>query len=111
MKKMRFLAAGLLLSCAAYATPDLPFVQAVSVKYTVPAGLKMIKVITDYNDNVHVLTTQGFYRLSGNELVRDLRFRPLAQKIPLDVTTQEVSGHLYYLYPDKCLTNGYAAFC
>ncbi|MDQ0106728.1 hypothetical protein J2T02_001839 [Chitinophaga terrae (ex Kim and Jung 2007)] len=108
MKKSCFLAAGLLFSCAAYATPDLPFIQAVSVKYTVPAGLQMIKVITDYNDNVHVLTTQGFYRVSGNELVKDLRFRPLAQKIPVDVTTQETSGHLYYLYPDKCLTNGYA---
>ncbi|RFS21933.1 hypothetical protein DVR12_14885 [Chitinophaga silvatica] len=108
MRKFSFLAAGLLLSCAAYATPDLPFTQAVSVKYTVPAGLKMIKVITDYNDNVHVLTAQGFYRVSGTELVRDLRFRPLAQKIPVDVTTQEESGHLYYLYPDKCLTNGYA---
>ncbi|CAL1518996.1 hypothetical protein [Chitinophaga sp. MM2321] len=108
MKKITYLAAGLLLSCAAYATPDLPFTQAVSIKYNVPAGLQMRKVIIDYNDNVQVLTTQGFYRVSGNDLVRDLRFRPLAQKIPVDVTTQEGSGHLYYLYADKCLTNGYA---
>lgn len=108
MKKIIYLAAGLLLSCAAYATPEQPFGQAVSVKYNVPKGLQLIKVITDYNDNVQVLTAQGFYRLSGNDLVRDLRFRPLAQKIPVDVTTQEGAGHLYYLYADKCLTNGYA---
>lgn len=108
MKKLTNLAAALLLSCATYATSDQPFTQAVSVKYHVPAGLQLLKVITDYNDNVQVLTSQGFYRLSGNDLVRDLRFRPLAQKVPVDVTTQESSGHLYYLYPDKCLTNGYA---
>lgn len=108
MKKITYLAAALLLSCSARATSDLPFTQAVSVKYNVPQGLELIKVITDYNDNVQVLTKQGFYRLSGNDLVRDLRFRPLAQKIPVDVTTQEGSGHLYYLYADKCLTNGYA---
>ncbi|HEY9262636.1 hypothetical protein [Chitinophaga sp.] len=108
MKKLTNLAAGLLLSCATYATSDQPFTQAVSVKYHVPAGLQLLKVITDYNDNVQVLTSQGFYRLSGNDLVRDLRFRPLAQKIPVDVTTRETSGHLYYLYADKCLTNGYA---
>lgn len=108
MKKLANLAAGLLLSCATYATSDQPFTQAVSVQYHVPAGLQLLKVITDYNDNVQVLTSQGFYRLNGNDLVRDLRFRPLAQKMPVDVTTQESSGHLYYLYADKCLTNGYA---
>ncbi|MBO9731390.1 MAG: hypothetical protein J7623_22310 [Chitinophaga sp.] len=108
MKKLSILAAGLLLWCTSHATPDQPFTQAVSVKYQVPAGLQLLKVITDYNDNVQVLTSQGFYRLSGNDLVRDVRFRPLAQKIPVDVTTQETTGHLYYLYADKCLTNGYA---
>jgi hypothetical protein len=108
MKKLANLAAGLLLSCVTYAATDTSFTQAVSVKYHIPAGLQLLKVITDYNNNVQVLTTQGFYRLNGNDLVKDLRFRPLAQKIPVDVTTQENSGHLYYLYPDKCLTNGHA---
>jgi hypothetical protein len=108
MKKLVYLATGVFLSCSAYATPDQPFLQAVSVQYHVPEGLQLLKVITDYNDNVQVLTKQGFYRLSGNNLVRDIRFRPLAQRIPTDVTTQEGSGHLYYLYDDKCLTNGYA---
>lgn len=108
MKKLVYLATGVFLSCSAYATPDQPFLQAVSVQYHVPEGLQLLKVITDYNDNVQVLTKQGFYRLSGNNLVRDMRFRPLAQRIPTDVTTQEGSGHLYYLYDDKCLTNGYA---
>ncbi|MFY0256292.1 hypothetical protein ACDQ55_20320 [Chitinophaga sp. 30R24] len=118
MKKFTHLSVGLLLAGAVTASPclsglrgavpDLPYTQAVAVKFNVPAGLKMQKVIIDYNDNVQVLATDGFYRLSGNDLVKDLRFRPLAQKIPVDVTTQEGSGHLYYLYEDQCLTNGYA---
>lgn len=108
MKKLASLAAVMLLSYVTYATPDRPFMQAVSVQFHVPAGLELLKVIADYNDNVQVLTSQGFYRLNGNDLVKDLRFRPLAKKVPVDVTTQEGSGHLYYLYTDKCLTNGYA---
>ncbi|WP_343704280.1 hypothetical protein [Chitinophaga sp.] len=96
---------------AAGQATDFPFHQPVSLQYAMPDELKgsvLKKVITDYNDNVHVLTDKGFYRTSGEALVRDVRFRPLAEKIPLDVTAQEGSGHLYYLYADKWLTNGYA---
>ena len=96
---------------AAQQATDYSFKQPVSLQYTMPAELKggqLKKVVTDYNDNVHVLTNRGFYRVSGNALVRDVRFRPLADKIPLDVVAQEGSGHLFYLYEDKWLTNGYA---
>lgn len=97
--------------CFSNTEPDKPFRQAISIKYNTPeslrgAGLK--KVVTDYNDNVYVLTNKGIYRINEKELVKDLRYTPLAQKIPLDITIQEGSGHLFYLYEDKWLTNGYA---
>ncbi|MET6998006.1 hypothetical protein [Chitinophaga defluvii] len=91
--------------------PDTPFKQAISVKYPLPDELKgstLKKVVTDYNDIAYVLSNKGLYRVSDNKLIRDVRFRPLAQKIPVDITAQEGAGHLYYLYEDKFLTNGYA---
>ncbi|MGX5818785.1 hypothetical protein ACWKWU_11350 [Chitinophaga lutea] len=99
------------LAAAQQTEPDRPYRQAVSRQFHMPAelnGHRLLKVVTDYNDNVHVLADNGFYRVSGDDVVRDMRFRPLAQRTPLDVTTQEGSGHLYYLYEDKWLTNGYA---
>ena len=47
-------------------------------------------------------------RVSENEVVKDLLYRPLADKIPVDITTQETSGYLYYLYDSCFLTNAYA---
>ncbi|HYH55370.1 MAG TPA: hypothetical protein VD772_02095, partial [Anseongella sp.] len=91
--------------------PDIPFRQAVSVKYETPPELKEAlfrKVVTDYNDIVYVLTDKGLYRTYGTEVAKDLRFTPLAGRIPLDIAVQEGTGHLYYLYSDKFLTNGYA---
>ncbi|MHA4810845.1 hypothetical protein ACX0G9_22245 [Flavitalea flava] len=91
--------------------PDRPFHQAFSVKYPLPAGLKggkLIKIVTDYNDNAYVLSDKGLYYVCQGQLVKDLRFRPLSDKALLDVVAQEGSGHLYYLYEDKFLTNGYA---
>lgn len=91
---------------------DAPFRQPISQQYATPPELAqqsaLVRVVTDYNDNAHVITDKGFYRVCNGALVRDRRFRPLADKIPLDVTAQEGSGHLYYLYADKWLTNGYA---
>src|SRR4029079_3254307 len=83
----------------------------VSVKYRLPAGLKgsvLKKVVVDYNDVVHVLTDKGLCRLSENEIVKDLLYRPLADKIPVDIVTQETTGYLYYLYDSCFLTNAYA---
>ncbi|MEP7111157.1 MAG: hypothetical protein ABI760_24385 [Ferruginibacter sp.] len=97
--------------CFPKAEPDKPFKQAVSRKYITPESLKgstLKKVVTDYNDNVYVLTGKGVFRVDEKALVKDLRYTPLAQKIPADITVQEGSGHLFYLYEDRWLTNGYA---
>lgn len=97
------------ISAPAWAAgPDEPFVQPVSSQYALPKGVHPVKLITDYNNNVHVLTKEGLYYFTENDVVRDVRFRPLADKVPVDVTAQETHGHLYYLLPDKLITNGYA---
>ncbi|MBS1609349.1 MAG: hypothetical protein JSS70_11445 [Bacteroidetes bacterium] len=91
--------------------PDKPFKQAISVKYNLPESLKgaqLKKVVVDYNDIIYVLSDKGVLRVHDRELIKDLRYAPLAQKIPVDIAVQETSGHLYYLYNDKVLTNGYA---
>lgn len=90
---------------------DEPFLQAVSVKYTLDpslAGTVLKKVVVDYNDLAYVLSTKGVLRTQGSTLVKDLRYSALAQKQPLDLCAQEGAGHLYYLFADKVLTNGYA---
>lgn len=94
-----------------YAQTDTSFKQPVSIKYILPGFLKgaiLKKVVADYNDNVYVLTSKGVYRADEKSLVKDLRYTPLAQKIPLDIAIQEGNGHLFYLYEDKWLTNAYA---
>lgn len=96
---------------ASTADPDLPFKQAVAKKYTTASalnGAELKKVVVDYNDVVYVLSSMGLFRVEENALVKDLRYTPLSPKIPVDIAIQETSGHLYYLYEDKVLTNGYA---
>lgn len=96
---------------SAAADPDIPFKQAVSVKYKISAilkGAELKKLVIDYNDVVYVLSDKGLYRVNGQELVKDLRYTPLSGKNPLDIAVQDGAGHLYYLYEDKVLTNGYA---
>ncbi len=98
-------------NCEASPQPDTPFKQAISVKYNLPESLKgsvLKKVVVDYNDIIYVLTDKGLYRVNDKDLVPDIRYTPLAKKIPVDITIQEGKGHLYYLYEDKVLTNGYA---
>ncbi len=90
---------------------DKPFRQAVSVKYELQEALKgasLKKVVVDYNDIIFVLSDKGLLRVNDRELIKDLRYTPLAQKIPVDIAVQENTGQLYYLYNDKVLTNGYA---
>lgn len=99
-------------SYALYAAgPDKPFMQTVSVKFAMPESLKgaeLKKIVTDYNDIIFLLTNRGVYRVSDNEVVKDLRYTPLAGIIPEDIAVQEGSGHLFYLYKDHFLSNGYA---
>ncbi|WPP50455.1 hypothetical protein [Catalinimonas niigatensis] len=93
------------------ADPDLPFQQPISVKYTLSdelKGAKLQKVVVDYDDVVHVLSDQGLLRIIDDELVKDLGYRPLADKKPIDIALQEETGYLYYLYSDEWLTNAHA---
>ena len=91
---------------------DVPFKQATSVKYSLSDDLKgaeLKKVVVDYNDIVYVLTDKGLYRdYYENEISKDLFYRLLATKIPVDISVQEETGYLYYLYADEFLTNAHA---
>lgn len=91
---------------------DVPFRQASSVKYTLSEELKtaeLKKVVVDYNDIAYVLTDKGLFRdYNENELSKDLFYRLLATKIPVDIAVQEETGYLYYLYTDEFLTNAHA---
>ncbi len=91
--------------------PDTFFLQPISVKYSLSEDFKgstLKKVVIDYNNIVYVLTDKGLGRVSKNEVVTDLLYRPLAGTIPVDITTQEHTGYLYYLYDSFFLTNSYA---
>ncbi len=91
---------------------DAPFKQATSNKYNLSddlKGAKLKKLVVDYNDIVYVLTDKGLYRdYNENELSKDLFYRLLAKKTPVDITVQETTGYLYYLYADEFLTNAHA---
>lgn len=113
---IRIIFPGILLVClgitTAYAAdPDKPFRQAVSIKYKLNEslkGAKLRKVVSDYNDNIYVLSDKGVLRVSDRELVKDLRYTPLANTVPVDIAAQEGSGDLYYLYNNHLLSNGNA---
>jgi len=91
---------------------DIPFKQATSLKYEMASELgeaKLEKVVVDYNDIVYVLTDQGLYRdYFGEKISKDLTYHSLSDKIPVDITVQEESGILFYLYNDQYLTNSFA---
>lgn len=87
---------------------DSPFLQPVSHKYPVDGEVEMRKMMVDRDDNVYALTDQGLYIVIDGQLVRDRRFRPLTDRVPVDVTVQNGAGALYYLYEDHYLSNAYA---
>lgn len=96
---------------------DAPFRQATSVKYVNNKNVgdaRFLKLAVDYRDNVFVLTDKGVYRnFSGKEfggdiLAKDFSYASLSDKIPVDITIQEGTGYLYYLYGDRYLTNAHA---
>lgn len=89
-------------------SPDTPFVQPISIKYSLSPelqGSKLKKVVIDSNDRIGVLTDKGLGRVQGNQVVKDLLYRPLANKIPVDITVQESTGDLYYLFDHYFLSN------
>lgn len=87
---------------------DTAFEQPVSVKYKFAADISEgipKKVVIDYNDRVYVLTDKALCRVTGEEVAKDLLYRPLAEKVPVDITAQEGTGYLYYLYANAFLSN------
>src|SRR6478609_5471785 len=90
---------------------DAPFKQAISRKYSLAPELKgavLKKLVVDYNDIPYLLSDKGVLRIQDDKLIKDLRYSALADKEPLDLTIREGSGHMYYLFADKVVTNGYA---
>ena len=90
---------------------DVPFKQATSVKYILSDDLKgaeLKKIVVDYNDVAYVLTSKGLYRDYNNEISKDMFYRLLSGKTPVDITVQETTGYLYYLYANEFLTNAHA---
>ena len=65
-------------------------------------------MVIDRDDNVLVLTDDGVYIVLEEQLVKDRRFRPLTDLVPVDITLQSGSGAVYYLYDDHYLTNAWA---
>lgn len=110
MNKVTFLLLSLFsFNIALFAqTPDTTFMQPVSVKYSLSGKLKgstTKKVVIDHNDRVYVLTDKGLGRVFGDQVVPDRLYRPLADKRPVDITTQEGTGKLYYLFDHYFLSN------
>ena len=87
---------------------DTAFVQPVSIQYqlgTKLSGHNLQKVVIDHNNRIYVLTDIGLGRLEGNTIIADQLYRPLAKRKPVDITIQENTGNLYYLYEDCFLSN------
>jgi hypothetical protein len=110
-----FLAAlTLLLPAFSFGAPartmeDTAFLQPVSHKFPLPEALRgtVRKMCVDQDGIVYILTARGVARLLDDRVVLDQSYRPLAGKIPVDISASY--GKLYYLYPDEFLCNRDAA--
>ncbi len=106
----------LLLCCMYYcrlhaAEKDTVFPQATAAQYMLPTGVKagdVQKLLTDYNDNTYLLASGRLYYLLNGKLVPDQRYRALSSRLLTDITVQERTGYLFYLYNDVVLTNAKA---
>lgn len=91
---------------------DEPYTTPVSVKYSISPKWKDIrlkKVVADGDNSIFILTDAGLLRdFPENVISKDLRYASLADKYPVDICIQEGTGYLYYLYPDRFLTNKHA---
>jgi hypothetical protein len=88
--------------------PDEPFWQDVAVRIRHAPELTNAvfrKLCVDKENVVHVLTDKGVARVFDDTLAPDRSYRPLAGKVPLDLTVSP-EGDLYYLFEDRWLSNG-----
>jgi hypothetical protein len=93
------------------AASDTPFQQAVAVHVPLSTDLQgatLQRLRIDADGNVHVLTDRGLARVLDDTLTIDRSYRPLAGLRPRDIAVQEGTGHLYYLFDDRFLTNARA---
>jgi hypothetical protein len=97
-----------LLRAIAAPIPDEPFWQDVAVRIRHAPELTNAvfrKLCVDKENVVYVLTDKGVARVFDDTLALDRSYRPLAGKVPLDITVSP-EGDLYYLFEDRWLSNG-----
>ncbi|WP_085536464.1 ligand-binding sensor domain-containing protein [Massilibacteroides vaginae] len=91
---------------------DEPYTVPQSVKYAISDKHKDVnlkKLVIDGDNSVFILTNLGLFRdYPGNIISKDLIYSSLADKKPVDICIQEEKEYLYYLYPDRFLTNKHA---
>lgn len=99
-----------MISHAAAATVrDVPFGQAVSVRFEHSRdleGAQFRRLALQRDGLVYVLTDRGVARTFGDRVALDRSFRPLQGKLALDLTVQH--GNLFYLFDDSLLSNDLA---
>jgi hypothetical protein len=85
--------------------PDIPFAQPVSHQYPLPPGFRgqSKRLCIDQDDIVYVLTAKGMLRLYEDKVAPDQSYRPLAGRIPKDITV--ANGKLYYLFENELVCN------
>ncbi|MEX2397963.1 MAG: hypothetical protein WD491_13080, partial [Balneolales bacterium] len=118
MSKVKLLIVLILLGIGLNAQPllgqsfnDDPFLQPVSKKHLLKAdgnNPEVKKMIIDRDNTVLVLTDQGVFVVIEGQLVKDRRFRPLTNFIPVDIALQDGTDAVYYLYEGRYLSNAYA---
>lgn len=94
---------------AAAPIADEPFWQDVAVRIRhAPELTNAIfkKLYVDKENGVYVLTDKGVARVFDDILALDHSFRPLSDKIPVDITLSP-DGEIYYLFADRWLSNGH----
>ncbi|HAB19137.1 MAG TPA: hypothetical protein DCE44_22195, partial [Verrucomicrobiales bacterium] len=87
--------------------PDAPFWQDVAVRIRLDPKLDRAtfkKVCVDRENVVYVLSDRGVARVFDDTLALDRSFRPLADRVPLDLEVSR-EGDLYYLFSNEWLSN------
>lgn len=95
-----------------YTVKDKPYTVPQSIKYCLSPKYKHVKfekLVIDGDNSIFLLTNEGLFRdFPDNFISKDLIYSSLADKKPVDICIQEGKEYLYYLYPDRFLTNKHA---
>lgn len=107
-RALRWLATALLLlRPASAAVRDLPFRQAVSVRFANQPevqGAQFSRLALNRDGIAYLLTDKGVARLFDHQVGLDRSFRPLIGLVAHDIALQR--GELFYLFDDALLSNG-----